>query len=129
VSGTLSTRQAFVGCLKILHCTSDVESGLSCTSHVSNGLGCVLCDGGDSLDRVLCVGDGLEFAFLVQLSLMMPLLVLKHGVDLSCGQPCVGPKLALAFCHTLGVRNGLVELDCEHGSGLSSVTAYCSCRG
>jgi len=67
----LSMRQAFVGCLKILHCTSGEEGGFGCTSHVSDGLGCVLHDGGDSLDCILCVGNGLEFAFLVRLSLMM----------------------------------------------------------
>ena len=71
MSGTLSRRQAFVGCLKVPRCTSVEDSGLVCTSHVSDGLGCVLRDGGDSLDHALRVGEGLEFAFLVQLSLMM----------------------------------------------------------
>jgi len=66
-------RQAtVVGCLKVPHCTSDEESGLSCTSHVSNGLGRDFGDDGDSLVCVLGVGDGLEFAFLAWLSLMMP---------------------------------------------------------
>jgi len=77
-------RQAFVGCLNIPHCTSDVESGLSCTSHVSNGLGCVLYGGGDSLDHVLGVGHGLEFAFLVRLSLMMPGCSMCWNVELMC---------------------------------------------
>jgi len=49
--------QAFVGCLKVPHCTSGVESDFG--------------DGGNHLDCILGVGNSLEFAFLVWLSLMM----------------------------------------------------------
>jgi len=72
VAGTLSMRQAFVGCLEIPHCLSSEEGGFGCTSHVSDSLGCVFGDGGNSLVFILHVGNGLEFAFLVWLSLMMP---------------------------------------------------------
>ncbi len=72
VLGTLSMGQAFVGCLKIPRCTSSEESGFVFTSHVSNGLGCVFIDGGNSLDCIPQVGNSLELAFLICLSLMMP---------------------------------------------------------
>ena len=84
VADTLSRRQAFIGCLKVLCCTSGKESGLSCTSRISNGLGCDIGDDGNSLDCVLSVGNSLELAFLVQLSLMMPGRSLCWNLELTC---------------------------------------------
>ena len=72
VAGTLSMRQAFVGCMKVPRCTSGEESDLSCTSRISDSLGGDFGDDGDSLDCFLSVGNSLEFAFLVWLSSMMP---------------------------------------------------------
>ncbi len=84
VAGTLSMRQAFVGCMKVPYCTSGEESDLSCTSRISDSLGCDFGDDGDSLESVLEVDDSLEFALLDWLSSMM----LGHSscwnVELTC---------------------------------------------